>query len=165
MSAPPMLVVDRLVAGYEPGLPIVNGASIYAAQGEIVAVLGPNGAGKSTLIKAVAGLVQVSAGQDAGSPAATSRDMPAHLRIRAGLAFTPQTENVFAAMSVEDNLKLAAGCCPRRSRAERIAAMYRYFPDLARQRGLLAGPPFRRPAADARDRARAAGRTQGAHAR
>ena len=49
-------LVDRLVAGYEPGLPIVNGASITVAAGEIVAVLGPNGAGKSTLIKAIAGL-------------------------------------------------------------------------------------------------------------
>ena len=52
----PLLIVDNLVAGYEPGLPIVNGASISVAAGEIVAVLGPNGAGKSTLIKAIAGL-------------------------------------------------------------------------------------------------------------
>ncbi len=45
----PLLSVENLVAGYEPGLPIVNGASIHAGKGELVAVLGPNGAGKSTL--------------------------------------------------------------------------------------------------------------------
>ena len=52
---------SNLVAGYEPGVPIVNGASMSVAAGEIVAVLGPNGAGKSTLIKAIAGLVPISA--------------------------------------------------------------------------------------------------------
>ncbi len=138
MTGAPILVVDNLVAGYEPGLPIVNGASIHAEKGEIVAVLGPNGAGKSSLIKAVAGLVQVSAGQ-IRFDGRDITDMPAHLRVRAGLAFTPQTENVFAAMSVEDNLKLAAGVLPAPRRAGRIAAMYDIFPDLARQRGLLAG--------------------------
>ena len=63
MSGAPILSVERLVAGYEPGLPIVNGASIHAARGEIVALLGPNGAGKSTLIKAVAGLAALTSGK------------------------------------------------------------------------------------------------------
>src|SRR5690606_41499259 len=53
---PPMLAVENLFAGYEPGVPIVRGASITVANGEIVAILGPNGAGKSTLIRAIAGL-------------------------------------------------------------------------------------------------------------
>ena len=138
MSAPPMFAVEGLVAGYEPDLPIVNGVSMYAADGEIVAVLGPNGAGKSTLIKAAAGLVETSA----GSVRFAGRDItrtPAHLRIRQGLAFTPQTENVFASMSVDDNLKLAAGLLPAPRRPQCIAAMLETFPDLARQRALLAG--------------------------
>ena len=136
--AAPLLVVERLVAGYEPGLPIVNGASIRVARGEIVALLGPNGAGKSTLIKAVAGLTP----QAEGEVRFDGRDLigaPAHLRIREGLAFAPQTENVFAAMSVDDNLKLAAGLLPRPRRPARVAAMYEAFPDLARQRSQLAG--------------------------
>ena len=58
MSAP-VLQVTNLVAGYEPGVPIVRGASITVNRGEIVVVLGPNGAGKSSFIKAVAGLVPV----------------------------------------------------------------------------------------------------------
>ena len=58
----PLLIADKLVAEYEPGLPIVNGASIHVNAGEIVAVLGPNGAGKSTLVKAIAGLIPISGG-------------------------------------------------------------------------------------------------------
>jgi branched-chain amino acid transport system ATP-binding protein len=65
--------------------------------------------------------------------------LPAHRLIREGLAFAPQTENVFISLSVEDNLKLAAGVLPKPLRADRIAAAYETFPDLARQRGLTAG--------------------------
>src|SRR5271166_2758724 len=130
----PLLAVDKLVAGYEPGLPIVNGASISVAAGEIVAVLGPNGAGKSTLIKAIAGLVPISGGSVTFAGHDVTRT-PAHRLIGAGLAFTPQTENVFASLSVADNLKLAAGVLPRTLRADRIAVAYETFPDLARQRG------------------------------
>jgi branched-chain amino acid transport system ATP-binding protein len=134
----PLLRVENLVAGYEPGLPIVNGASIDAASGEIVALLGPNGAGKSTLIKAIAGLTAISEGAVIFDGADITR-LPAHRRMAVGLAFTPQTENVFAGMSVEDNLRLAAGLLPKAQRASRIDAMFATFPDLARQRGLLAG--------------------------
>ena len=132
------LEVDSLVAGYESGLPIVNGVSIGADAGEIVAILGPNGAGKSTLIKAVAGLVPISAGAVRLAGADITR-LPAHTMVRRGLAFTPQTDNVFAAMSVADNLRLASGIVAAPLRAGRIEAMYAFFPDLARQRALLAG--------------------------
>jgi len=132
------LEVDSLVAGYEPGLPIVNGVSIGADAGEIVAILGPNGAGKSTLIKAVAGLVPISAGAVRLAGAEITR-LPAHTMVRRGLAFTPQTENVFASMTVADNLRLASGIVTAPLRVGRIEAMYAFFPDLARQRALLAG--------------------------
>jgi branched-chain amino acid transport system ATP-binding protein len=133
-----LLSVENLVAGYEPGLPIVNGASIHAGKGEIVALLGPNGAGKSTLLKAIAGLVPISAGRVNFSERDITR-LPAHKMIKAGIAFAPQTENVFVSMSVDDNLKLAAGALPRALRAERIAAIYGAFPDLDRQKSLIAG--------------------------
>ncbi|MBV9290742.1 MAG: ABC transporter ATP-binding protein [Hyphomicrobiales bacterium] len=138
MIEPPALAVDHLVAGYEPGLSIVNGASFSAAKGEMIALLGPNGAGKSTLLKAVAGLIPI----ESGSVRLGERDitrLPAHRMIEAGIAFAPQTENVFLSMSVDDNLRLAAGALHRATRRTRVEAIYDAFPDLARQRALIAG--------------------------
>jgi branched-chain amino acid transport system ATP-binding protein len=133
-----MLVVEDLVAGYEPGLPIVRGASIRAQANEIVAILGPNGAGKSTLVKAIAGLVPKFSGRVSLDGAdITSRR--AHELSRGGLGFVPQTENVFAAMTVDDNLKLAAAILPRDLRGERIRSVAALFPDLSRFGRLAAG--------------------------
>ena len=134
----PILEATRIVAGYEPGLPIVRGASIAAKAGEITAILGPNGAGKSTLIKAIAGLVLVSSGKITLADADIT-ETPAHQHIRQGLAFVPQTENVFAGMSVEENLKIAVHILPKAARADRLEKTFALFPDLARQRQLLAG--------------------------
>ena len=134
----PILDVRQLQAGYEPGLSIVRGASIHASESEIVIILGPNGAGKSSLIKAIAGLVPVSG----GSVLLDGRDItavPAHLKIRSGLAFVPQTENIFPLMSVEENLKVSIGVLGKQDSASRIEEMYGMFPDLARQRKLMAG--------------------------
>lgn len=133
-----ILAVNDLVAGYDPGVPIINGATIAVSPGEIVVVLGPNGAGKSTLIKSIAGLVPIQSGTVAFNGMEITRT-PAHRMVRLGLAFVPQTENVFTLMTVDDNLQLAGGILDRRSRAARIDEMYGLFPDLARQRGLPAG--------------------------
>lgn len=133
-----ILEISDLVAGYEPGVPIVNGASLSLAKGEIVAILGPNGAGKSTLIKAVAGLVPISAGTVRLRGEDITR-LPAHQMVRHGLGFVPQTENVFPSMSIIDNLKLAAGIVPAAERAGRIARVEALFPDLAGRRTLAAG--------------------------
>ena len=131
------LTIEHLAAGYEPGLPIVKGASLTVAQGEIVAILGPNGAGKSTLVKAVAGLVAISAGRVLlGAEDITHT--PAHQLCGHGLAFVPQSENVFANLTVLENLELAASL-QKVNRGERLSALYEMFPDLARQRSLLAG--------------------------
>ena len=134
----PILEVRDLVAGYEPGVPIVRGASITVKRGEIVVVLGPNGAGKSSFIKAVAGLVPVSGGQVLldGKDITTT---PAHQMVRMGLAFVPQTENIFPLMSIEDNLKTAGGILKPKQAAERIEAMYETFPDLKNFRRKGAG--------------------------
>ena len=134
-----VLAVENLVAGYEPDVPIVRGTSLRVAAGEILAVLGPNGAGKSTAVKAVAGLVPVTAGIVRLDGTDITR-VPAHRRLGLGMAFVPQTDNVFASMSVADNLRLAGDQLPDRHEAERqIGAMYDIFPDLVRQRRLLAG--------------------------
>jgi branched-chain amino acid transport system ATP-binding protein len=133
-----VLEVSALVAGYDPAVPIVRGATMAVGRGEILAVLGPNGAGKSTLIKAIAGLVPVNGGSvRLGGYDITA--VAAHRMVRHGLGFVPQTDNVFAGLSILDNLRLAAGLLPARDRAARIAAMLALFPDLARRPTLAAG--------------------------
>ena len=127
-----------LVAGYEPGLPIVRSANLAVRPGEVVAILGPNGSGKSTLVKAIVGLVSVTA----GTVRLEGRDvtgLPAHRLVRQGLAFVPQTENVFARLTVRENLELATAVLPGPRRRERIESQYALFPDLGRLRTLRAG--------------------------
>ncbi len=126
------LAIGSLEAGYEPGLSIVRGASLTVQSGEIVAVIGPNGAGKSTLVKAVAGLVPISKGRNLLFGRDITRT-PAHRMVFEGLAFVPQTENVFVNLSVAENLELAAAIV-KANRPERLDPVYAVFPDLYRQR-------------------------------
>jgi branched-chain amino acid transport system ATP-binding protein len=133
-----LLEASELVAGYEPGLDIVRGVDLRLAGGEIVALLGPNGAGKSTLVKALAGLVPVRRGRAAFLGSDLSR-LAVHERGRAGLAYVPQTENVFASLDVAENLAIAAAGLPRRQRAARIAEQFERFPDLASAKRKPAG--------------------------
>ena len=133
-----VLEVSDLVAGYEPGVPIVRGASIRVDEGEIVVVLGPNGAGKSSFIKAIAGLVPVTGGSVTLDGNAITA-LPAHQMVRRGLAFVPQTENVFPLMTVEDNLKVSGGVLAKADVPGRIAEMYRLFADVEGRRRRPAG--------------------------
>jgi branched-chain amino acid transport system ATP-binding protein len=130
------LRIEAMEAGYEPGLPIVRGASLQVAAGEILAILGPNGAGKSTMVKAVAGLVPASAGSVWLGEREITR-VAAHRMGALGLGFVPQTENVFTNLSIAENLELAAALQKVRA-GDRLPALYELFPDLGRQRKLLA---------------------------
>lgn len=132
------LSTKALVAGYERDLPIVRGVDFAVPRGELVVILGPNGAGKSTFVKAIAGIVPIHSG------AALLGDfditaVPAHEKVRHGLAFVPQTENIFATLSINDNLLLAADILPKPRRARRIAELYAMFPDLAARPAQRAG--------------------------
>lgn len=138
MSAGPALATKGLVAGYEPDLPIVRGIDFAVAHGELVVVLGPNGAGKSTFVKAVAGTVPVFG----GTVALGGRDitaLPVHEKITHGLAFVPQTENIFATLTIAENLDLAADILPRHLRRDRLGKVEAMFPDLAQRPQLRAG--------------------------
>lgn len=131
------LQVDGLEAGYEPGLPIVRNATLTVLPSEIVAILGPNGAGKSSLVKAVAGLVPISKGRVLLHGQDITKT-PAHRMVFEGLAFVPQTENVFINLSVAENLELAAAIVQAK-RQSALEPVYAMFPDLLRQSSLLAG--------------------------
>lgn len=138
MTAVPALQTDGLTAGYERDLPIVRGIDLAIGQGELVAILGPNGAGKSTYVKAIAGTVPCFGGRIAlGGRDITG--MPLHQRIAAGLAFVPQTENIFASLSIGENLQLAADVLPKTLRAARLDKIYGMFADLASRPSLRAG--------------------------
>ena len=102
------------MAGYRPDSPILHGVSAEVHPGEVVTIIGPNGAGKSTLVKAIAGLVTVSAGSVrlAGSEIA---NLPAHRLPARGVAYVPQTENVFGSLTVHENLRVGAASVPRRA--------------------------------------------------
>jgi branched-chain amino acid transport system ATP-binding protein len=137
-----VLSTANLVAGYERDLPIVRGVDFSVRAGELVVIIGPNGAGKSTFVKAMAGLVPIHSGIVTldGSDVTS---VHAHERIRHGLAFVPQTENIFATLSIDDNLRIAADILPKGKRARRIADLLETFPDLAerpsRRAGALSG--------------------------
>ena len=134
----PVLTTSALVAGYEPDLPIVRGVDFSVAQGELVILLGPNGAGKSTFVKAIAGMVPVHSGRIhlAGRDIT---DVAPHRKLAEGLAFVPQTENVFASMSILENLQIAVALLPKSERNLAIETMLTRFPDLAAKPKRLAG--------------------------
>lgn len=138
MSEAAALSTRGLVAGYERDLPIVGGIDFAVTRGELVVVLGPNGAGKSTFVKAIAGVVPVFEGH-VMLGAHDITHLPAHEKIARGLAFVPQTENIFATLTIHENLELAADILPRVLRRERIVAVEALFPDLAERPGLRAG--------------------------
>lgn len=102
-----LLEVRDLVAGYLPGVDILNGCSLDVHEGEIVGIIGPNGAGKSTLVKAVFGLVEVRRGRVClrGDDITAAR---AHELVAGGVGYVPQRRNVFAALTIDENLRM--GC-------------------------------------------------------
>ncbi|MFC4521493.1 ABC transporter ATP-binding protein [Cupriavidus pinatubonensis] len=132
------LRAHALVAGYTPEVNILRGMAFEARRGEIVTILGPNGAGKSTLIKAIAGLVAVRA----GSIQLFGREItgtPPHLIVAQGLAYVPQTNNVFARLTVGENLEMGAYARGRAKFKRTCEQMFTLFPRLRERRTQLAG--------------------------
>jgi branched-chain amino acid transport system ATP-binding protein len=118
--------------------PVVHAADIRLQAGRVAALVGPNGSGKSTLLRAVVGLVGVESGRvRLGDDDITG--WPAHRLARAGVGYVPQTDNVFARLTIDEHLALAGAVLDRRQRRPRIAAVYDLFPDLAGRRRLPAG--------------------------
>lgn len=90
----PLLDAVDLVAGYIPGVNILNGASLTLHEGEIVGIIGPNGAGKSTLLKSLFGLVHIHSGKLL-LKGEDITNLRADKLVSRGVGFVPQTENVF----------------------------------------------------------------------
>jgi branched-chain amino acid transport system ATP-binding protein len=133
-----VLEARDLVAGYLPGINILNGCHIELAPGELVGIIGPNGAGKSTLIKTLFGLVPVI---EQGSVWLEDRDitgLEAHSLVAEGVGYVPQTQNVFPSLTIEENLTMGAYLRPDLF-AERFAFVADLFPLLADRRKQRAG--------------------------
>lgn len=126
-----LLSLESAVAGYG-GPPVLNGVDIAIDQGDIGVVVGPNGAGKSTALKAIFGLIQVSAGavQFDGTEITNS---PAHELVPMGLSFVPQTRNVFGALTVQENLEMGA-FTRTDDFNDSVGSVYEIFPPLADRR-------------------------------
>jgi branched-chain amino acid transport system ATP-binding protein len=132
-----VLRADDLVAGYLPGVNILNGADLYCQENELVGIIGPNGAGKSTLLKALFGLVRVNTGtvQLKGEDITNKR---ADDLVTKGVGFVPQTNNVFPSLTISENLEMGLFQTPKRF-AERFAFVSDIFPALNDRRAQRAG--------------------------
>ena len=97
--------VDDVVAGYTPGINILNNCDLYCHRGEIVGIIGPNGAGKSTLVKAIFGLVEIRSGVVTLDGNDITNAKPNKL-VSKGVGYVPQTNNVFPSLTIEENLPL-----------------------------------------------------------
>ena len=102
-----LLEARDVVAGYLPGIDILHGCNLTVNEGELVGMIGPNGAGKSTLLKAVFGLVDVRSGTVTLRGESITR-LAAHELVERGVGYVPQVRNVFATLTVEDNLRMGA---------------------------------------------------------
>ncbi|AFR07700.1 ABC transporter ATP-binding protein [Nocardiopsis alba] len=132
-----LLLARDMVAGYVPGVNILNGCTLTLTEGEVVAIIGPNGAGKSTLIKTIFGLIPVREGSLTlrGSSIA---GLPAHSLVERGVGYVPQTRNVFPSLTIEENLQMGAFLRPR-TFSERFAVVSELFPLLGERRRAKAG--------------------------
>jgi len=98
---------NKMTGGYGDGPDIINSCTINVNKGEIVAILGPNGAGKSTAMKAMLGLLNLKSGNVLIEGKDISKLSPQE-RVKKGISFVPQTRNVFAELTVRENLEVGA---------------------------------------------------------
>jgi branched-chain amino acid transport system ATP-binding protein len=136
-SGTPLVEAAGIIAGYLPGVNILNGCDLYANEGELVGIIGPNGAGKSTLLKSLFGLVKVRDGivRLKGEDVTNQR---ADQLVKAGIGFVPQTNNVFPSLTIEENLQMGAYQRPENF-AERFDFVTNLFPTLGARKKQRAG--------------------------
>jgi ABC-type branched-subunit amino acid transport system ATPase component len=136
-----ILYAESLVAGYLPGVNILNGTNIHVRDGELVGIIGPNGAGKSTLIKAMFGLVDVRSGH-VMLRGEEITSLTAHELVDKGVGYVPQTKNVFPSLTIEENLEMGVYLRPKqfKQRFEFVAGLFPKLADRRKQRaGSLSG--------------------------
>ena len=134
--AEPFLIGDAMTGGYG-AVDILHGCTIAVEKGEIAVIVGPNGAGKSTAMKAVFGMLNLRGGQVRLDGEDISALAP-QARVAKGMAFVPQTHNIFTSMTVEENLEM--GAFLRRDQIQgTMEQVYHLFPILKTKRYQAAG--------------------------
>ncbi len=122
----PILEVRDVSAGYGK-LQILFNVSMEVYPGDIFVIVGPNGSGKSTLLKTIFGLTTIYKGSIRFNGTELVRKPP-HYIAKTGIAYLPQTDNVFAQLTVAENLKMAAYTLSKDEAEERIAEVLERFP-------------------------------------
>jgi branched-chain amino acid transport system ATP-binding protein len=136
-STPVVLEATDVIAGYLPGIDILNGCSMTVKEGELIGIIGPNGAGKSTFLKALFGLVPVRSGTVTlrGEPITNVR---ADELVKRGIGFVPQNNNVFPSLSIEENLEMGSFQNHKKFK-EQLDKIVDLFPVLGERRAQRAG--------------------------
>ncbi|WBU52319.1 ABC transporter ATP-binding protein [Paracoccus sp. SCSIO 75233] len=133
----PFLIGENMTGGYGSGPDILHDCTISVEQGEIAVIVGPNGAGKSTAMKAIFGMLNLRE----GSVRLNGRDITAlnpQDRVKAGMGFVPQVNNIFPSMTVEENLEMGAFIRDDDFR-QTMEQVYELFPAVADKRKQAAG--------------------------
>lgn len=131
-----VLEVKNLSAGYEK-LRIVRNINLTLEKGEVLSILGPNGAGKSTLLNAIFGIARIFEGKVILNNKEITGKKPYEIA-RLGIGYTPQIQNVFPNLTVEENLELSAFKRNGIDVRKEIESIFNLFPEIERRRGNLA---------------------------
>ncbi len=137
----PLIEIKNVVAGYVPGVDILNGVDLELQQGELIGIIGPNGAGKSTLLKALFGLLDIRSGT-VTFKGEDITGMKAHELVAAGIGYVPQINNVFPSLTVEENLEMGVYLEPEKTgeRMDYVTGMFPRLKERIKQRaGSLSG--------------------------
>ncbi len=133
----PFLIGEAMTGGYGSGADILHGCTIAVEKGQIAVIVGPNGAGKSTAMKAVFGMLSLRGGMVRLDGEDITKLTP-QARVAKGMAFVPQTHNIFTSMTVEENLEMGA-FLRRDDISGTLAQVYDLFPILKTKRYQAAG--------------------------
>ena len=133
----PYLIGEAMTGGYGTGANILNGCTVAVEKGQIAVIVGPNGAGKSTAMKAIFGMLNLREGS-VRIDGEDITDLSPQARVAKGMAFVPQTSNIFTSMTVEENLEMGA-FLRRDDIRGTMEQVYELFPILRDKRRQAAG--------------------------
>ena len=131
------LKAQKITGGYGSGPDILHACDISVGKGEIAVIVGPNGAGKSTAMKAIFGMLDVREGSVLLDGVDIS-NFSTQDRVRAGMGFVPQNQNIFTSMTVEENLEMGA-FIRKDDFSDTLEQVFELFPVLKEKRRQAAG--------------------------